>query len=610
MRSLPKLCAFPLIWELFFDHVSASDPWGMTWSDTTYGYDGPWHAVKVKLGSEDQVIDMYPGGSWDTYVLLDTLCDNTTKISSYCYGDSAGLFNPDNSDTWNGNAISLSPDHAWSEIQWGYTDEVTLNAYAYRALDSIDVEGRVTSSSNMIAIEQGYFTYPGGDIYPLEVGVLAMGCPDANQSFSRNNGESPLNGTFISSYLYENNEIPSYSYGMHIGAPKFSIPGSLYLGGYDKNRLLGTVSTQPINSGKLPIDMVGISIGVASGGSIWRTSNITGLMSMSNTSLTSGITVGIDATNPYIYLPKSTCDAIASYLPVSYHKDLGLYTWDTSNKNYTDVITSPSYLSFNFAKDDTNTEEFTINVPFALLNLTLSPPLVEFDTPYLPLMPTDGDPILGRAFLQAAAFGVHWSQAYWYMAQAPGPNNNFVSNVVDIEPSTTSISSSGSSWEDTWTTYWTDLPESISSGNATNSTNASQSTATPSSSSGLSTGAKAGIGVGCACAGIVVIGAAIWFFIRRRKNAKPLDESAYNSPCQPLQAFPPVEIANSRRDIRHELDQRSNFVDAALTGYYMKRDSQQTSSAKDPHSSTSGSGVVTSETSTTHYSTNERFELG
>jgi len=34
---------------------------------------------------------------------------------------------------------------------------------------------------------------------------------------------------------------------------------------------------------------------------------------------------------PYIYLPRSSCDAIAAKLPVSYNSDLGLYFWDTTS---------------------------------------------------------------------------------------------------------------------------------------------------------------------------------------------------------------------------------------------------------------------------------------
>jgi hypothetical protein len=592
MKKLSKLYTTISLWGLFFSHVSAMGPWAMTWSDSTFGSDGPWHAVNIYMGGNHTEIAMFPGGSWTSYVLLNTLCDNTTEIPSYCYGDRAGLYNPDASHTWNGGSIFLSPNHAWTDFQWGYTNAAPLKVDAYRALESIDVGGQVTSDSNLIAIEQGYRNYPGGNLFPLEVGILALGAPDINQTFSTDSGP-PLNGTFVTSSLYEQGVTPSYSYGMHIGSPNFKIPGSLYLGGYDKNRLLGDISTQPINSGELPIEMLDISLGVVDGGSIWGSSSITDLMAKSNTSLQSGTNVAIDATNPYIYMPQSTCDAITAYLPVTYQTDLGLYLWDTDNETYAKVITSPSYLAFTFAMNDINTENITIKVPFALLNLTLSPPFVEVDTPYLPLMPTSGSPVLGRAFLQAAFYGVHWSQGYWFLSQAPGPDDNFIQNIVSIEPTTTAISGSASSWEDTWASYWTALPSKAA--NDESSSSSSSPTKSSNASTGLSTGAKAGIGVGCGCAAIVIICLAAWLLIRCRNRAKQLTTS-------PPQGYPghhlaqpggaPVEVDGSQRETRHELD-----YDPAFAGYYGKQSSGKSRTTQGPQSSTGESEGLTSGTS-------------
>ncbi|KAJ5281582.1 hypothetical protein N7478_006954 [Penicillium angulare] len=597
-------CSIIFLWELLLlNNVSASAPWGMTWSDDTFGSDGPWHAVKVKIGADDTVIAMYPGASWTTWVLLNTLCKNTTDISSYCYGDQAGLFDPDSSDTWNGDSISLSPDNAWTDRKWGYTDAVAMQTLAYRALDSIDVEGTGTADSNLIAVEQGYRTYPGGGIYPLDVGVLALGGPDVNQTFAENDGP-PLNGTFVTSWLSEHNVIPSYSYGMHIGSVQFGISGSLYLGGYDQNRVIGDISIQPIDSGELPIELLDISIGVVEGGSIWGSSNVTGLMARSNTSLSSGMNVAIDATNPYIYLPQSTCDAITANLPVSYNSELGLYTWDTTNENYSKIITSPAYLGFTFVKDDINTERITIKVPFALLNLTLSPPLTKVDTPYLPLMPTDDTLVLGRAFLQAAFYGVHWSQKYWFLSQAPGPDDNFISNVVSIDPTTTTIKGADDSWESTWTSYWTPLTSNSAGNNSattSNSTSSTSSSSTSTSAEGLSTGAKIGIGVGCGCAAIAIIGAVAWLLIRRRRQRAKASEGPPIQECTgPRLVQPqgvPVEIATRRPDSRHELG-----YDPGFAGYYEKHSSGHRSTTTDPHSSTGRSEGG-------ERGTSERYEL-
>ena len=116
----------------------------------------------------------------------------------------------------------------------------------------------------------------------------------------------------------------------------------------------------------LPIELLDINIGVAKGGSPWNSSSMTGLLAQSNSSLTSGFTVAVDPANPYIYLPQSSCDAIAAKQPVTYDSGLGLYFWDTADPQYTKIVTSPSYLGFTFTKNGVNTEDITIKVPFAL----------------------------------------------------------------------------------------------------------------------------------------------------------------------------------------------------------------------------------------------------
>ena len=75
-----------------------------------------------------------------------------------------------------------------------------------------------------------------------------------------------------------------------------------------------------------------------------------------------------------------------------------------------------------------------------------------------------------------------------------------------------------------------------------------------SGSSGLSTGAKAGIGVGVGVGAIIIVGAAIWFFLQRRRKGKaaPQDEvdksphgvpDAY--PQDRLSALPPAEVEDN-----------------------------------------------------------------
>ncbi|KAJ5353756.1 hypothetical protein N7541_006320 [Penicillium brevicompactum] len=493
----------------------------MTWSTKSFGSDGPWQAVNVIVGSNSSdlmqptsEVALYPGGSWESKILLSSLCDNQI-LSPICYAEQAGLFNSDKSMTLDNTSIQLPPYGTWDDLEWGYTNAVPVYARARRATDWINIQGTPIPEVDLILIRSGWQTYPNGQAYPLEVGTLSLGSPELNQTFG---STIKINTTFINSYLYDQggvNAIPSYSYGMHIGSASLGIPGSLHLGGYDQSRVIGEVSSQSFNSGSFPIQLFDISLGVAEGGSPWSYSNKSELLAQGNSSLSSGLTVIVDPTNPYIYLPQSSCDALAAELPVTYQPDYGLYFWDTSDPQYNKIVTSPSYLAFRFSKNSLNNADITIKVPFALLNLTLEAPLVKTPTQYFPCMPTNSTPVLGRAFLQAAFVGVNWLHAgKWYLAQAPGPDASFIVNTATMDENNPSVSGSASSWEDTWKGQWVPLPET--STEKTSATDGSNNDTT--SETGLSTGAKVGIIVGSAVGGALVLAIITAFCIRRRRK--------------------------------------------------------------------------------------------
>ncbi|KAL4860802.1 aspartic peptidase domain-containing protein [Aspergillus spectabilis] len=494
----------------------AATPWSMIWSSESYGPDGPWNAVQVSIGSSPgQTIALYPGSAWESKILLSYACDNTS-LSSVCYAEKAGVFDPEESTTWENESISLAPaGDGWESYTPGSTDAVPIEVIAKRALDSIDIGGTVIPEVDLVGISQAYQTYPGGQEYPLQVGLLSLGAPHINQTFSQN-GLPAINGTFITSWLWEESTIASYSYGLHIGSASLSIPGSLLLGGYDKNRVLGDVSAQPFSErGGYPIQLLDIGLGVAGGGSPWNFLNKTGFLAKGNSSLETGFTVQASTADPYLYLPQSSCDAIAAELPVVYQPDYGLYFWNTSDSRYSQIVTSPSYLAFTFSKNGLNNANITINVPFALLNLTLQPPLIDTPTLYFPCMGTDSTYALGRAFFQAAFIGVNWNQGLgnWFIAQAPGPGYSTTVDPTNIEASASTITGSGSSWEAGWVRYWTELPKSS---NSNSSSSPSPNGNEP--DSGLSAGAKAGIGVGCAVGAVLVIALFVWFFFFRRRR--------------------------------------------------------------------------------------------
>ncbi len=228
-----------------------------------------------------------------------------------------------------------------------------------------------------------------------------------------------------------------------------------------------------------------------------------------------------------------------------------MYTWNTNDPLYQKIVTSPSVLSFTFISDS-NTQNTTINVPFSHLNLTLSLPLADRPTPYFPCF-TGGQPhtyVLGRAFLQDAFYGAHWNQQKIFLAQAPGPNIPLSSSVVELTQDAAVVSAGKNDWEASWDGVWTALPTQsgpartlsaspgpTSSSSSTNpATSSSLSSITTPARPGLSTAAMAGIAAGAAVAGLVLVGALVLFWRRRRAA-----ESAVISPASATEQLSPYQ---------------------------------------------------------------------
>ncbi|KAF3387456.1 hypothetical protein F1880_001450 [Penicillium rolfsii] len=535
--------------------TQAALPYTLTWSDKSYGPDGPWQAVSVGIGTPSQTVALYPGGSWSSTILLSTICSNQSETTP-CYASEAGLYDR--------NASTSAGEDAVNSAAYEAFDDLATPGMAGRRIfyDDFDIGGGlIIPNVSITGIYDGYQTYPNGRNYPLEVGVLSFGAPRLTHIW----GYTMM---MIASYLYTSNGTPSYSWGLHIGSAALGIPGSAVLGGYDRNRIAGEVSAQPYTSfdsanpgGDLIIGLFDIGVGVAAGGSPWSFNQKSGLLFQSNSSLTAPVTMKLAPTKPYMYLPPSTCDAITSLLPVKFDSDLGLYLWTTDSEQYRSIIQSPAYLSFTFEKDNTNSKNITIKVPFALLNLTLQAPLVDQDTPYFPCFPTDGPYYLGRAFLQAAFVGENYGKGdgsgTWFLAQAPGPGLVDISTSTSIAVADSTIPATDNSWEVSWSSHWKELSSSQTGEITASSTNTtSVSTPTPSSSPGLSRAAKIGIGVGAGLGLAIAVCALTWVIVacRRRKHEKALSGSSSSFSTGFLRGYQrPVAQEMARSDDRSNL---------------------------------------------------------
>lgn len=306
--------------------------------------------------------------------------------------------------------------------------------------------------------------------------------------------------------------------------------GSLVLGGYDKSRILSDAIIAGNNS---LFRLTDIALNVTSGGSAFLEASSAYNNGLLKTPSDHGEYVIVQPRPglPYMYLPRETCDAIAKFLPVSYSEDYNLYLWDTESSAYEDIISSPHYLSFVFSDDTKPTAH--INVPFALLNLTLDTPLAKTPTQYFPCSPWEADTTgytLGNAFLQAAFLSQHWQQNTTVLAQAPGPDYHEKNVQVIPYNSDTAVGAvtGAADWATTWATTLKDLSNGNSSGSSSGTSSSSSSDSSeggsgnnPTNDASANTsrfkGAIAGIVIGVV-GGIALIAAAVFFLMRQRRK--------------------------------------------------------------------------------------------
>lgn len=529
MSSLIFIIIFLINYATF---TLAKSPVMAKWSSAALGPDGPWQAVEVKLGVGDTVA-LYPGHLFQSYVITTDYCKHNN--SEGCYASKAGTFNMAASMQ---DSTSYHPPMSYVPSASEFMGGIKVKGRkATPWIENMDA-GALVNNVSTVLLDSQMLEYPSGQWYPAFAGCLGVGAPHTvNQTFEGDPeaGDATINASLIPGRLWELEQIHSNSFGLHIGSVSSEISGSLWWGAYDQNRVVGDIinsKQEKDTPGGFRYTLEDISIEVVDGISPFNfTEKKGGLIGAGNNTGESSLPVVVDGCSPYLTLPKATCDTIASYLPVEYSKDLGLYLWDTSSSKYDLIVASASTLSFTLTSDSSETST-TIRVPFPHLNLTLTRPLVDEPTPYFPCFTgSDEQFVLGRAFLQDAFLGANWNLAVWWLAQAPGPNIQQSSNLVNIQPGDWEIQSSSSNWADTWKGSWKALTEEEASGSKP--VDASKPTAgspTPSdivnevgeehdsSIQGLGAEKKVGIAIGTVAALAVLVGFA--FFCWRRKKAQ------------------------------------------------------------------------------------------
>lgn len=536
----------------FIQPTNAQSYLAIDWSERIYGPDGPWNAVSVHVGgmqnstpiaTQQVQIDLYPGSSSETYLPYNVTC-NSTKC--------------DSGRTW-----SPTYDPGTNPVTGsGFTfDDQTSKTYFSGPTvgQAITLGGQTVYQANLVSFEvgstplgQNIVTYPNGvKAYP-PLGLLALDAGTMDKAFQtsvvRRTVESSADSASVwipAGYLYNQGVIPSYSYGLHIGSAALNYPGSLLLGGYDKGRLIGPYTT----FGSQYPTLLDIGIGVETGGSPFSFQNKTGLLSSDGDD--SKINVVIVPHSPSLYLPLHACEAITKELPVYFDQVTKYYLWNTSDPLYQEVVSSPSYLSFVFPPAAGASDNVSIKIPFALLNLTLTSPIVSSPVQYFPCQPVEPNSTnglrytLGRAFLQGAFVGWNTNAEIGWLAQAPGPgdsNMGLGSEGMNIANEATKLDVYDGTVTDyfaqSWSKHWTPLPSASSAPNSTvSSTDTSTQTATHQPSS-LSTAVVAGISVGSSIGFVALItGITLCIMRRRRKKSEIMSIDSHSHSQMPEPPF-------------------------------------------------------------------------
>ena len=477
-----------------------------------------------KSGKTLNKVDLYPGGFAYHIIFATDYCEG--RETDTCLPAAAGLYDYKTSNTSNEN-MTENPGLVWTQ---GGQVAQNLKGNATIMLDTISMNTSqgLTSvpDSALDAVSGMDITLPNGASYSPQVGSLALGSLDPVRKYPHGDGQ------IFPNYLAKQNITPSASTSLHYGSANLGPEGSLVWGGYDQSRVIDKVGhfeiAEPDSS--LKPNLLDIQIGVEIGGSPFEKDNYTGLLALNETFGMHQPTV-INPTVPYLFLPPETCGRIADKLPVTFNKPIGFYTWNVDDPQYKRITTSPAYLAFVFptagsASDtadsysdiaSTTIGNLTIKIPFALLDLTLQPPIVATPQPYFPCSPLsakDGTAYLGRTFLQAAFLAMNFETSTFFMGQAPGPDIIDPPNVKSIAPNDTTISSSPADrFARSWEKHWTPLPPRSASDSSTSSSSSTQN-----SNTGLSKGAIAGITIASILAVLSFLTLLVFLLFRRKRR--------------------------------------------------------------------------------------------
>ncbi|KAH0285517.1 hypothetical protein M436DRAFT_67114 [Aureobasidium namibiae CBS 147.97] len=505
--------------------TTAQQNLAVNWSSNTYGPDGPWNAITINVGgnqnstdieSEQVSIDLLVGSYYASYIPSSSACR--------AYGPQCG-----NGGVWDPDTIPIKqpPPNIWDAPSF-----INITGTVYPGAVTIGTAGKQQTvyDVDLASIDTFSVKYPNEVTAAPELGFFALNSGMDKEIRALSDAKGSEDPWIVAGSLYNQFIIPSYSYGLQIGSAALNYSGSLVLGGYDKGRIIGPYTS----CAGYMTTLLDITMDVETGPSPFSFGNASKLLT-NVLGQPSSLSVKPDPMPPGLHLPAQTCSNLAQKLPVYYDSTTNYYLWNTSDPSYEQIINSPAYLGFQFTPAPGDEANVTIKVPFKLLNLTLTSPVVTRPVQYFPCIPFDRTPAdqwrLGRAFLQAAFLGYNTHTNTMWLAQAPGPgvaNEGLGLEPQDIANSATTLEvySDKTLFADSWAGHWT-ATKATEASNSTSSAPAdpTSTTTTNEHQPGISGGAIGGAVVGVV-AGIAIIAAIIFCLVRKKSKQSTLQQSS------------------------------------------------------------------------------------
>ncbi|KAG0649371.1 hypothetical protein D0Z07_4122 [Hyphodiscus hymeniophilus] len=377
---------------------------------------GLWSTFVVQVGTpaQDSRVIISTAGD-ETWVVVGQGC--IQSYGSNCAFNRGGIFSVENSTSW----VDIGLFSLELESNLGYTGN---GQFGY---DSVTLgypnSGGITLQKQVVA-----------GLAAPDFWLGSFGLDPTPSNFTNLNDPQP---SFLWNLVNES-LVPSTSWGYTAGAyyRYDKVQGSLTLGGYDASRFDSKNVTFPLYndvSRRYLVDLRSITYMPAG---VSTVTNPTTLMSET-------LSVLIDSTVPYIYLPTEICDEFASAFGLEYNSSTELYTINSTM--HTSLGNMNPSITFTLA--NTGGDTLDIVIPYAAFDLTATFPVLpdgSNSSAYFPLKRAANDTqyTLGRVFLQEAYLIADFDRSQFVVAPCVWPPT-FTEDIKAIIPPSANTTNPG-----------------------------------------------------------------------------------------------------------------------------------------------------------------------